>query len=500
LARRLKQSRPAALLAVRLEKAGVKLGGRWALRDVTLEIRRGDRWLLTGPNGAGKTLLLKLLSGDVWPTPNGGERRSYLVGGEWQTQPLLARERIAYLGPERQDRYDRYGLDLNVADVVATGLTGDELLLTPPLPAERRAVHSALLGVGLAGLAARRFLGLSNGQRRRVLLARALVRRPDLLLLDEALNGLDAASRHAFLRTLRQLADGQTAWVLSTHRPTERPDGITHVACVEHGHLQVRRPAVAGLGSRKPQADSAAVRKRAPRSDVPATEARGKGQPLLRLERVSVFRGGRRVIGGLDWTIDEGEQWRIVGPNGSGKSTLIALLYGDLAPADGGRIARSGHAIGQPIEEWKHRVGIVSPDLQSVYAATACTLEEIVLSGLHSSIGLNDPPGAADRARARRWLARLDLQGLGARPARAVSYGQLRRALVARALVRRRRLLLLDEPFDGLDADARRCISERLRIAVSQGTQLVVATHHQEDLPRCVSRELVLPDRGPRRR
>ncbi len=477
----------------------MKLGGRWALRDVELEVRRGERWLLSGPNGAGKTLLLKLLAGDVWPTSSGAEQRLYLVDGEWQAQPLLARDRIAYLGPERQDRYDRYGLDMSVADVVATGFTGDDLLLTPPAPAERRAARSALLGVGLAGLAARSFLNLSNGQRRRALLARALVRKPDLLLLDEALNGLDAASRHAFLLTLRQASDEHMAWVLSTHRPAERPGGITHVACIEHGRVQVMRRGVAGLRARTLRPDVPARRIRAPRNDVPSAAARGRGSPLLGLERVAVFRGERRVIGPLDWTIGEGEHWRIVGPNGSGKSTLIALLYGDLAPADGGRLVRSGHATGQPIEEWKRRVGLVSPELQSVFAATACTLEEIVMSGLHSSIGLNDPPTTTDRLRARRWLGRLGLQGLAGRPARAVSYGQLRRALVARALVRRRRLLLLDEPFDGLDADARRCIAERLRLAVNQGAQLVITTHHEEDLPRCVSREFVLPGRGPRR-
>ena len=85
----------------------MRLGRHWALRDASFEVRAGQRWLLAGPNGAGKTVLLKLLRGDMWPTPTGRERRLYLVDGEWQDQPLVARERIAYLGPERQDRYDR---------------------------------------------------------------------------------------------------------------------------------------------------------------------------------------------------------------------------------------------------------------------------------------------------------------------------------------------------------------------------------------------------------
>jgi molybdate transport system ATP-binding protein len=99
--------RTARLLSIRLERVSVRYGRHWAVKDVSFELRGGERWLLTGPNGAGKTVLLKLLRGDVWPTPTGRERRSYVLGGTRLEQPALARDRIAYLGPEKQDRYER---------------------------------------------------------------------------------------------------------------------------------------------------------------------------------------------------------------------------------------------------------------------------------------------------------------------------------------------------------------------------------------------------------
>ena len=495
MVRRLTDASVPHVAAVRIENASVRLGRRWALRDASIEVRAGQRWLLAGPNGAGKTVLLKLLRGDLWPTPTGRERRLYLVDGEWQDQPLVARERIAYLGPERQDRYDRRELDLRVDEVVATGFTHDDILLDAPTAAQRRAVRRVLRDVGLAGLAARRFPTLSHGQRRRVLLARALVGKPDLLLLDEVLNGLDAASRRAFLRALNSIRNRRVAWVLTTHRPADRPRAVTHTARIESGRLATMAPealAVRLVPDRGRRACPAGTT--TPRRTIRLPHP----GPLLRLERVCVYRDGRRVLGPLDWTVAHGQHWHVAGPNGAGKSTLIALLYGDLSPAVGGRLLRRDHPPGTPVADWKDMAGIVSPDLQSRFAAIQGTAEEIVVSGLHSSIGLDEPPTARERDKARAWLARVGLDGLGGSRARELSYGQLRRALVARALVRRRRLLLLDEPFDGLDADARQLMSREIEAAARDGSQVVLATHHAEDVPAFVTHRLTLA--APRRR
>ena len=495
MARPLTRTAQPRLDAIRLERVSLRRGRRWALREVSLEFRAGERWLLSGPNGSGKTALLKLLRGELWPTPTGRERRLYRLDGEWHQQPLIARERIAYLGPERQDRYQRHEFELRVAEVVATGYTGDDLLLEPPSAAQWRGVRRALHDVGLAGLAQRRFLSLSHGQRRRVLLARALVGRPDVLLLDEVLNGLDAAARRSFLQALCRASDSRLAWVLTTHRAHERPRAITHAARLDQGRLQSGPPPppARARAALRASRDATAAR-RAPRA---AAATRGAA-PLLTLRNVSVYRDERRALGPVHWTIAEGEHWHVAGPNGAGKSTLIALLYGDLGPAAGGLIERRGLPRGTPVSEWKRTVGIVSPELQATYAATACTAEEIVVSGLHSSIGLEAPPTPAERRLARRRLAGVGLGGLARRRARELSYGELRRALIARALVTDRRLLLLDEPFDGLDAGARAMVVAQLAAAVERGAQVVLATHHPGDVPPYVAQRLTLPARPAR--
>jgi len=480
---------PAARRLARIEvaTASVRLGRHWALRDVSLDIRVGERWLLLGPNGSGKTVLLKLLRGDIWPTPTGREARRYhLRDGEVLEQPLLAAERIAYLGPERQDRYVRYESTLDVAQVVLTGYDDSDFPLQPATPAQQRRILQVLRQVGLAGYVSRTFLTLSYGQRRRVLLARAVVREPDVLLLDEALNGLDAKGREAFLRALRLASSPRTAWILTSHRRSDSPADLTHVARIAHGGIESVADLRAGAVARS------ALRIDTSRETAPSSQhkvrrasarAAGTGRPLLRLERAAVYRDERPIVGMCDWALERGQHWWLRGANGAGKSTFIAMLYGDLWPAHGGKRERQWAAA----DDWKARVGLVSPELQARYAATGCTVEQIVASGFHASIGLNEWPTDAELRRVQRELRAWGLTDLAARQARELSYGQLRLALVARAFVRSRRLWLLDEPFDGLDTAARQRLRARLDAAVSRGATIVMATHHDEDVPAYVT-------------
>jgi ABC-type molybdenum transport system ATPase subunit/photorepair protein PhrA len=221
---------------------------------------------------------------------------------------------------------------------------------------------------------------------------------------------------------------------------------------------------------------------------VSAVESRIRSaKPLLRLQRAAVYRGEERpVVGMLDWTLERGQHWCLRGANGAGKSTFVAMLYGDLWPAHGGIRERQWPAA----DDWKARVGLVSPELQARYAATGCTVEQIVASGFHASIGLNEWPTATELRRVQRELRSWGLTELATRQVRELSYGQLRLALVARAFVRPRRLWLLDEPFDGLDAGARQRLRARLDAAVSRGATVVMATHHEEDVPAYVTRAL----------
>ena len=125
-------------------------------------------------------------------------------------------------------------------------------------------------------------------------------------------------------------------------------------------------------------------------------------------------------------------------------------------------------------------MGLVAPHLQSDYPRDARVIE-VVQSGRHASIGLNDRPGAADQRAALRALRRFDLAGFGERTLRELSYGQARRVLFARAFVNEPRLLLLDEPFAGIDAATRKALLAQVLETHRRGTAIVVSAHSVRD-------------------
>ena len=161
-------------LTVDLEHVALDRGGRRILRDINWRIRPGERWALLGANGAGKTQLLKLIAGDVWPTPTRRGRRSYVVGKERHGEPLGAKELIAYVGAERQDKYERYEWNLPVLELVGTGIHRTDIVLERLNARQRRDAQRLLKRFGLESFARRKVLTLSYGRRRLALIARAL--------------------------------------------------------------------------------------------------------------------------------------------------------------------------------------------------------------------------------------------------------------------------------------------------------------------------------------
>ena len=472
---------------VTLHRVDVRLGDADVLRGVTLAIREHESWGLVGPNGSGKSTLLRLLRGEVQPTPETRDGRRYHLDGRSTPSPIGAAGQVALVSPELQEAYLRRDWAMRAEDAVRTGFTGEIYLQeTPPAEQEERVAEACdLLEIGR--LRRRSVLELSTGELRRVLIARALVARPRLLLLDEPCDGLDAAARAGFLALLARLARRTAPLVVATHRYDELVPGLASVAQLERGRIAAqgsRREMLERLGAPASHATAASTRAAAP---APVS----RGRPLLQVERADVRVDGHPVLHGIDWTVRRGEHWAVTGPNGAGKSTLLRLAVGDEQAMPGGGVTRLGLGPGAGVWEVKARVGVVSPELQARFRADI-PAEEAVLSGLTSSVGIDFAPTPRQRRKAAVKMARLGVRHLAGRGVHTLSYGEMRRVLVARALLRDPRLLVLDEPMNGLDPAARESLSRSLAWMARRGVTLVMATHHREELPPVVTHELEL--------
>jgi molybdate transport system ATP-binding protein len=164
--------------------------------------------------------------------------------------------------------------------------------------------------------------------------------------------------------------------------------------------------------------------------------------------------------------------------------------------AVGGSITRAGIEPGVPLAQFRHWTSLIAPQLQTDHGQYETVLD-VVGSGLHASVGLNEPLSDAERRRARAALRDLGLQGLAGRTLRQLSYGQLRRVLFARALVNRPRLLLLDEPYAGVDTPTRTDLMRRVDAHLGDGGAVVIATHYRAEWPRATTHELELAGGRP---
>jgi len=471
-------------IGVSLKRCGLKLGGRRVLEEVDLEIAPGDKWLLLGANGAGKTQLVKLIGGLRWPSATGRERRVYSSERGEPLDLVDVRDKVAYVGAETQDKYARYGWNHTLEQVVATGLFGTDIPLDQPGPAERLEVARLLARFALAEVAGARMLEVSYGQRRLALVARALAARPQLLLLDEVFNGLDEGHRRLLTRALAGIRRNRMTLVATAHLVEDVPAGITRAAFVSGGHVRQLGLPAALRRLERARPPVAALR-------AAARACKDPTEPYIELRHASVFREDVPALVDLDWSLRDGENWAVTGRNGSGKSTFLGVLYGAFPLALGGRLLRRGRPPGTPLDEIRGSLSIVSPELQADYESGS-TIEELVVSGLRDSVGLDEPATRRERSAARGALESLGLLALAGRRTREVSYGQLRMALFARAFVKKPELLLLDEPFTGLDPARRRELRRELSRLARGGTRLVIAVHYRGDLPPEVNRRLHL--------
>lgn len=226
---------------------------------------------------------------------------------------------------------------------------------------------------------------------------------------------------------------------------------------------------------------------------APVQPAPASPVPVIRADRVGLVRDGNVLLDSVSLTVRGGEHWALLGANGAGKSTLLGLL-GAVTHPTRGSVEVLGRRLGRvDLRELRTLLGHVDPrhPLRS-----PLTVSQVVLTGLTNSV---EPlprwvPGAEQRERAERLLTMLGMGGKTRSRWPALSQGERGRTLIARALMPRPRLLLLDEPATGLDLAAREQLLDSLDALREEHPELatVLVTHHLEELPASTTHAMLL--------
>lgn len=470
----------------------------WAIEDGTFA-------LVAGPSGGGKSTLLRCINGLV-PHFSGGRFGGRVEVYGQDTTRYAPRAMARMVGFVFQDPEAQF-ITQRVDDEIAFGMEQ----LGVPVATMRKRVEEVLDLVGVAALRDRDISSLSGGERQRVAVAAALALQPRVLVLDEPTSQLDPWGAEEVLVSLARLNEdlGLTV-VLAEHRldrvvsfadrmrligsdggviadgpprevlaqmPAKCVPPVTRVGLgrgwsplplsIKEGRVAVRQDEARG-----------AILPVAPSDHSPAA-----GQPIVTVSNVSASYGRQPALHGIDLEIRQGELIALMGRNGSGKTTLLRTLNGLHRPQAGRVMLRGRDTASMHPAEIAETVGYVPQNpTQMLFAETVC--EELAFTLRHR-------PNDADPTEV---LARLEMQSSGGRHPRDLSGGERERIALAAILVGAPRVLLLDEPTRGMDAEAKHRLITLLHELRSEGVAIVMATHDVELVAASASRVVLLGD------
>lgn len=457
-------------------------------RDLTIDhfaTRRGEAWCLLGGNRSGIDQFVALLSARLTGyTAEVLQLPEHLAILTFQSQQELFEEEL------RNDDSDF----LNAPDpgtLVHEFLPDHDSSL--PLLRAFRLDHCLDLG----------YRQLSSGQARKMLLLRELLAGATALLIQNPYDGLDRASCEELNRTFAQLLDSEVELLVTVSTAGDIPPWCSHLALVGGGRLEQAGPRerVLPLISRKPAASPAADDTLQAIFLTPQNQAARETEPeeLVFLANGFAGYGDRALFTGLNLIIRTGDHTLITGPNGCGKSTLLDMITGDNSKcyANNLRVFGRLRGTGESIWQIKNTMGIVSPALHRDHRVPGSALQ-VVLSGLFDSIGLYRKVAPPEVRTARLWLAWIELADKADTPFRRLSFAEQRQVLIARALIKRPKLLVLDEPTQGLDDNNRnRFLGLLEKAAAEQLTTMLYVSHRQDEYRPFFRHRIMLDAYGP---
>ncbi|MHA2714661.1 molybdate ABC transporter ATP-binding protein ModF [Vibrio owensii] len=435
------------------------------------QVDTGQSWGIFSSEGDIGSMLGDLLCGEI--KPESGQLN--IEGCQIAQVSLSEQQRLLELEIEKDDT--------DFLDRIDQGSSVYQLIFE--VCQDEAFTQTLIEDLDLSHLTESGFRVLSTGETRRVMLARALAAKPDLVLLDNPFTGLDIAHR-ASLATYLQTLSQSVQMLITFSRESDMPDWIERIALFNGGKLDStmdkqswdKHPIIAQIKSQSEKQSEEMMT--LIRQHQHSTHF---DNPIFELKNGKVEYTEKIIFTDLNWRIDKGQHWQVKGPNGCGKSTLLGLIFGDHPQCYSNDIHIFGkkRGTGETIWEIKQHIGMVSSALHLQYRVN-CSALEVILSGFYDSIGLYSQPSKKEINVAKEWLTILHMEQYEKTSFKQLEYGQQRLLLIARAIVKQPTLLILDEPYQGLDYLGRVLVKNTLELIAKENlSQLLYVSHYQED-------------------
>lgn len=491
---------------ITLDNTSVRLRDRLYLENTSWQINSNEHWAILGPNGSGKTTFAKSLFGAV-PIVRGNI--IYNFSNEVGRNPATMANAIGYVSPELhrdiierenlEDSFREFSGKINEITTVKHIILNKRVEPGNGAQVEKR-LNAIAKKIGIEALLQRDIRSLSTGEMNTALIAKALIKRPRLLILDEPFDGLDAPSRNALAKIINDLMVGNMHVILITHRFAEIVPNITHVLLLKYGKIfkggkkndvftaeninrvyEIKNRPIHDYPQKIGQAITAAGKKGSQSSGI-----------LIEMKNVAVKYDRQPILDKFNWLVKEGENWAILGPKGAGKSTVLSLILGDNLQAYANEIYLFGkrRGSGESIWDIKRQIGLISSDLQ-IRQHKNINAFDVVCSGFFDSNGLYKKCSPEELAIAKEWAHFLGVAELADQKFGRLSHGQRQLILIARAMVKSPEILILDEPFQGLDIKNRTKILDIFEYIGSQTrTNLIYVPNQDEEKLNCITHVL----------
>ncbi|GGH82693.1 molybdate transport system ATP-binding protein [Filimonas zeae] len=463
------------------KQVSVKHQQQLVLNALGFTMHRGEHWLLTGEAGSGKTTLAKVFAGQCFYTgaltiafdnTTGSTHALYVP--QWHHFTNHAGIKDFYY----QQRY-------NSCDAEDAYTVLEDIQKSFPTASEA-AIHILLEQFGIGHRIHSVLLLLSSGEQKKLQLAKAILTAPQLLILDNPYIGLDVASRRRLNDILATLAQEKGTQLVIISDAVEIPSCVTHVAVLAQQQLTVTPKAQftpVSFSKNTFVFDEALLG-----DALYAAPANTHFSQAVHMENINISYGDKKILDQVNWTIRKGERWLLQGHNGAGKTTLLSLVTGDHPQAYANPLSLfdKRRGTGESIWDIKKKIGFVSPELHWYFDATTSCMD-VLLSGFYDTTGLYRAATEEQKQQANAWLQYLQLQPIAGKLLSHVSVGQQRLLLLARAFIKNPPLLVLDEPFQGVDEQhAQAFIALIDKWMQHPERTLVYVTHRNDQMPACI--------------